>query len=67
MTLDKHKIDGVPQITVRALPTEEFDALLIQAGYRKMDRLLLKETVLKVGGLIQHLPESKRFTAQTEP
>ena len=28
MTLDKHKIDGVPQITVRVLPTEEFDALL---------------------------------------
>ena len=36
MTLDKHKIDGVPQITVRVLPTEEFDALLIQAGYRKI-------------------------------
>lgn len=36
MTLDKHKIDGVPQITARILPTEEFDALLIQAGYSKI-------------------------------
>jgi hypothetical protein len=36
MTLDKHKIDGVPQITVRVLPAEEFDTLLTQAGYRKI-------------------------------
>ncbi len=36
MTLDKHKIDGVPQITAKVLPTEEFDALLAEAGYSKL-------------------------------
>ncbi len=36
MTLDKHKIDGVPQITTRVLPSKEFDALLTQAGYSKI-------------------------------
>jgi hypothetical protein len=29
MTLDKHKIDGVPQITAKVLPAEEFDSLLV--------------------------------------
>jgi hypothetical protein len=32
MTLDKHKIDGVPQIAARVLPAAQFDNLLIQAG-----------------------------------
>ena len=36
MTLDKHKIDGLPQITSRTLPADEFDALLTQAGYSKI-------------------------------
>jgi hypothetical protein len=36
MTLDRHTIDGVPQITVRVLPAPEFDGLLMQAGYRKI-------------------------------
>jgi hypothetical protein len=36
MTLDRHKIDGVAQITARTLPTAEFDLLLIQAGYSKI-------------------------------
>jgi hypothetical protein len=36
MTLDKHKIDGIPQITARVLPATEFDALLIQAGYTQI-------------------------------
>jgi hypothetical protein len=36
MTLDKHKIDGVPQITVKILPAQEFDNRLIQAGYSKI-------------------------------
>ena len=36
MTLDKHKIDGLIQITVRVLPAVEFDNLLIQAGYNKI-------------------------------
>jgi hypothetical protein len=36
MTLDKHKIDGVPQITSRVLPADQFDDLLMQAGYSKV-------------------------------
>jgi hypothetical protein len=36
MTLDKHKIDGLIQITVRVLPAIEFDNLLIEAGYSKI-------------------------------
>lgn len=35
MTLDKHKIDGVPQITVKVLLAQESDDRLIQAGYSK--------------------------------
>jgi hypothetical protein len=36
MTLDKHKIDGVPQITSRTLPAIEFEERLMQAGYSKV-------------------------------
>jgi hypothetical protein len=36
MTLDRHKIEGVPQITVRVLSAETFDEQLIQAGYVKI-------------------------------
>jgi hypothetical protein len=36
MTLDKHKLDGVEQITVRTMPTDLFDGLLTQAGYSRM-------------------------------
>ncbi len=36
MTLDKHTIDGIPQITRKILPTQEFDTLLTQAGYSKI-------------------------------
>lgn len=36
MTLDKHKIDGVPQITAKTLSTSEFEGRLMQAGYIKI-------------------------------
>jgi hypothetical protein len=36
MTLDKHKIDGIPPITSKTLPASELDALLLQAGYTKI-------------------------------
>jgi hypothetical protein len=36
MTLDKHKIDGLPQITSKTLPATQFDDLLIQVGYSKI-------------------------------
>lgn len=36
MTLDNKKIDGLPQITSKTLPADEFDALLRQADYSKI-------------------------------
>jgi hypothetical protein len=35
MTLDKHKLDGVAQITAKTLPVEKFEALLSNGGYQK--------------------------------
>ena len=35
MTLDKHKLDGIPQITSKILPVEKFEALLVAEGYQK--------------------------------
>lgn len=48
MTLDKHKIDGVPQITSKILPAAEFDGLLLQAGYEKMGSASAKGDRIKV-------------------
>lgn len=36
MTLDKHKIEGIVQITTKVLPANNFDNQLIQAGYTKI-------------------------------
>ncbi|MDX2212406.1 MAG: hypothetical protein SFY66_03870 [Oculatellaceae cyanobacterium bins.114] len=36
MTLDKHKLDGIAQITVKTLSAPEFEALLIKAGYTQI-------------------------------
>lgn len=36
MTLDRHKLDGILQITAKVLPTPDFEALLIEAGYQKI-------------------------------
>ncbi|MBF2097480.1 MAG: hypothetical protein IGQ88_03755 [Gloeomargaritaceae cyanobacterium C42_A2020_066] len=33
MTLEKHRLDGIPQITRKTLPAPEFEALLKGAGY----------------------------------
>jgi len=33
MTLDKHQIDGLPGITSRTLPVEDFETRMKQAGY----------------------------------
>jgi len=32
MTLDKHKIEGIAQITTKVLPADSFDNQLLQAG-----------------------------------
>jgi hypothetical protein len=47
MTLDKHKIDGVPPITSKTLPATELDALLLQAGYIKIGSAPAKGNRLK--------------------
>ncbi len=36
MTLDKHKLDGIPQIESKTLSAESFEALLLAAGYTKL-------------------------------
>lgn len=36
MTLDKHKLDGVSQITAKILPSSDFETLLTDAGYTKI-------------------------------
>lgn len=47
MTLDKHKIDGLPQITSRTLPTTEFDTLLTEAGYIRIGSAPAKRNRIK--------------------
>ncbi|MGB3560542.1 MAG: hypothetical protein WBD58_18960 [Geitlerinemataceae cyanobacterium] len=36
MTLDKHDLDGIAKITVKILPSLEFESLLSDAGYSKI-------------------------------
>lgn len=36
MTLDKHKLEGIPQISSKTLSTENFEALLTNAGYTRL-------------------------------
>jgi hypothetical protein len=36
MTLDKHQIDGLSQISSKTLPAQDFEQLLIDAGYSKI-------------------------------
>lgn len=35
MTLDKHKLDGVPQIKSKTLPVDKFEDLLRTEGYQQ--------------------------------
>jgi len=49
MTLDKHKLDGIPQITVKTLPSTEFELLLLTAGYSKMGTAPAQGNRMKVG------------------
>ncbi|MGG6266750.1 hypothetical protein ACQ4M3_10225 [Leptolyngbya sp. AN03gr2] len=48
MTLDKHKIEGVSQITTKTLPAEEFDRMLIEAGYDKIGSAPAQGNRLKI-------------------
>jgi hypothetical protein len=35
MTLDKHKLDGIPQIAAKILSVDEFETLLVNEGYQR--------------------------------
>ncbi|MEO1069318.1 MAG: hypothetical protein AAFW95_09390 [Cyanobacteria bacterium J06638_6] len=48
MTLDKHKLDGISQITSKTLPRETFDTLLLKAGYQQAGSAPAKGNRLKV-------------------
>jgi hypothetical protein len=48
MTLDKHKLDGVEQITSKTLPANQFDGLLIEAGYSRLGSAPAQGDRLKV-------------------
>ncbi|PSB53209.1 hypothetical protein C7B67_04020 [filamentous cyanobacterium Phorm 6] len=48
MTLDKHKLDGITQITVKTLPSTEFELLLLTAGYGKIGTAPAQGNRLKV-------------------
>ncbi|CBN57015.1 MULTISPECIES: hypothetical protein [Kamptonema] len=48
MTLDKHKLDGIPQITVKTLLSTEFELILLTAGYAKIGTAPAQGNRLKV-------------------
>jgi hypothetical protein len=48
MTLDKHKLDGIPQITSKILPVNEFETLLVSAGYQRAGSAPAKGNRIKV-------------------
>lgn len=48
MTLDKHSLDGIEQITKKTLPIEEFEKLLIDAGYQRLGSAPAKGKRVKV-------------------
>ncbi|MGB0560347.1 MAG: hypothetical protein ACPGVO_00895 [Spirulinaceae cyanobacterium] len=48
MTLGKHKLNGIAQITAKTLSTEEFESLLFNSGYAKIVSAPAKGNRLKV-------------------
>ena len=48
MTLDKHTLDGIEQITEKTLPVEKFEKLLTDAGYRRLGSAPAKGKRLKI-------------------
>jgi hypothetical protein len=48
MTLDKHLISGIPPIASKTMPSDQFDMLLIQAGYTKAGTAPAKGNRIKV-------------------
>ena len=48
MTLDKHKLDGIPQIKSKTLPAEKFESLLAAAGYKRFGAAPAQGNRLKI-------------------
>lgn len=48
MTLDKHKLEGIPQIKEKILPAENFETLLNEAGYTKLGEAPAKGKRIKI-------------------
>ncbi|MBT9314154.1 hypothetical protein [Leptothoe spongobia] len=48
MTLDKHKLDGIDQITKKTLPVEQFEKLLTDAGYQRLGSAPAKGKRIKI-------------------
>lgn len=48
MTLDKHKIDGIPRITANILSAPEFERIMSEAGYSKLGSAPAKGNRVKV-------------------
>jgi hypothetical protein len=54
MTLDKHNLQGIAKITSKTLPVDDFEQLLINAGYTKVGSAPEdKEIELKFGGVMR--------------
>ncbi len=47
MTLDKHRIDGLPRIVDRTMPTTKFEPMLTAAGYTKLGTTAAKGNRVK--------------------
>lgn len=48
MTLDKHTLDGIEQITEKTLSVEDFEKLLIDAGYQRLGSAPAKGKRVKI-------------------
>lgn len=48
MTLDKHQLEGIPQITEKTLPIDDFEQLLDAAGYQRLGEAPAKGNRIKI-------------------
>lgn len=48
MTLDKHKLEGIEQITEKILPVDDFEKRLKKAGYQRIGEAPAKGNRLKI-------------------
>ena len=48
MTLDKHTLQGIPQISAKTLPTANFEQLMVDASYTRIGSAAAKGNRVKV-------------------